>query len=137
MRPEFPDQGSNLCHLRWKPRDLTTGPPGNFPVYSFRVYNSTGFSTFTRLYNHCYYLMPRQLYHPPKKPVPICNHSRSPLSPPPVTTQPFSVPVDLPILDTSYEWSHLRPLCRLLPLSILLARFTCVVVCQNSTPFRG
>ena len=27
----FPDQGSNLCPLQWKPRALTTAPPGKSP----------------------------------------------------------------------------------------------------------
>ena len=38
MRSQFPDQGLKLHLLQWKPRVLTTGPPGKYP--SLRVLNS-------------------------------------------------------------------------------------------------
>ena len=48
---EFPDQGSNLGPLQWKPRVLATGPPGK-SLESFRYMIEAGFTTPLTLTSH-------------------------------------------------------------------------------------
>jgi hypothetical protein len=65
----------------------------------FKVYNSVAFSTFTILYKHHHYQLPKHLHHPKRKPpLAVTPHSASSLLL--AATNLLSVSMDLPLLDT-------------------------------------
>ena len=68
----------------------------------FNVYNSVALTLFTILCN-LHYVFPKLFIPPKRNPSPIKQSLPIPLSQPLATTNPFSVSMDLPILDMSME----------------------------------
>ena len=93
--------------------------------------NSVIFSIFTKLYNHCLYLIPKYFYHPPKNSVHLSSHPPAfhPLPTlhlqPLTTTQLCSMSMELTTLNTSNKWN--QTICGLL----------CLVsfICHNDFKF--
>ena len=69
------------------------------------------FSIFTELCNHHHNLIQDTCIPLEEKPVLISRPSPFPLPQPLATTNPFLVPVDLPVLDVSYKWNHTPSVC--------------------------
>ena len=69
------------------------------------MHNPVDFSTFVKVYSHHRYLILEYFHHLQKK---ACTTQQSlPIFPSlPVTTSLFSVSMDLPNLNISYEWNH-------------------------------
>ena len=85
-------------------------------IHPFKVYKTVVYSVFTNLCNHHHHLIPEH-FHDPKKKIhsPWHSLSTSPYPQPLATTNPFSVCIDLPILDILHKWN--KAICSVLCLS--------------------
>ena len=76
-------------------------------IHHFNVCNAVVLSISVKVYNHHHYLILEHFHHLWKKACTISTHSPFSLLPQPLeTTHLFSVSMDLPILNISYERNH-------------------------------
>ena len=87
------------------------------------------FSVFTKLCNHCHYLIPEYLHHPERNLVAFRSHSPSSSPSTPGNHKSTFLPMGLPILDTHIDKIMQRGAFCVWLFHVMLSRLTCGALC--------